>query len=164
MLSQYCIVPGKCRWMLAAQAQKLRAIVHAEEVLEWINYLPIQDAKLAAGGYRARKMTDPYPHCRNVHRLQNTNVILQLSNAENEAMDGVCVKHCCQMLWCLKRIRMITWAQPTYFQFTAQEFSIVGGYMKDLKTPHKTVKFWGCVVAWGWLLTQDNTVILPLLP
>ena len=47
---------------------------------------------------------------------------------------------------------------PT-FEFTTQEFSMVGGYTEDLKKIHKTVKIGGWVLARGWALARDNTVI-----
>ena len=46
------------------------------------------------------------------------------------------------------------------FRFTTQEFSIVGGYMEDLKKKqHKTVKIWGWVLVPWWALAWDNRVI-----
>ena len=48
--------------------------------------------------------------------------------------------------------------QWTYFLFTAQVFSMVGGYMGTLKK-HIPVKIerWAC--AWGWAFARDNTII-----
>ena len=47
----------------------------------------------------------------------------------------VCAEFCCRMSWCLKHIRMITamYVSSVYFRFTTQEFSMIGGYIKDLR-------------------------------
>ena len=37
------------------------------------------------------------------------------------------------------------------------QFSMVGGYMEDLKTP-QTVNIWGWAFAQGWMIAHDNTV------
>ena len=44
-------------------------------------------------------------------------------------------------------------------QFTMQEFSMVGGYMEDLKN-HKTVKIGGWPLVRGWALAWDNTLCI----
>ena len=63
-LHMYCIVPGKCPWVL--KHQKVRVGGCMEEVLEWFNYSCASGhpgCELAARGYRrkmyhARKRTD----------------------------------------------------------------------------------------------------------
>ena len=53
-------------------------------------------------------------------------------------------------------------AQWTYFRFTTQELSMVGGYMENLKKP-QNCQNWRSALAWVWALALDNTALLTVI-
>ena len=54
-----------------------------------------------------------------------------------------------------EQLELCTWAQWTYFQFTMQEFSMVGGCTEDFTQNCQN---------WGWVLALDNTVVFEVRP
>ena len=135
---------------------------------------PTQDTKLATRGYRINLLVaSPMPSqgqpdsekyfivlesrqthslIAKVHRLQYVNFVPQTKNATNEGMNGY-VRNFnarCRGTWSTSEwSQLCTWAQRTYFWFNL-------GWWAS-KT---TVKIGGWALVRGWVLAQDNTVLL----
>ena len=184
-ISKYCIVPGKCPWVLAVQTPNSRAVTQRRCLNG--STIPMQgptpDAKLAAMGQNqlassvhpcfieASPTVEMVVSCYKAdwliasllsfHTIQLSLAVHEFRAAGEERCEQgnrwLCVNLWCPVLWRPKHIRTIAsmWVSGPTFRFITQTWWAVT--QRTLKK-HKTVKIGGWALAWVWVLSQDNTV------
>ena len=149
---KYHIVQGKRPW---APGEKLRVGGCTEEVLEWFNYPHVGPHPSYEVRYRINLDHLLLVLCRSQPDSGESCIVLEggltrsltaklpqhlsltaqrvLKDAANKAMRVQNFAARCRGTWSPSAwLQLCIWAQLTYFRFTMQEFSIVGGYTDNL--------------------------------